>query len=579
MQFQVPANLQAEIINYDPDTKKQQALKRASATPGAKPRASLGMPVDMIPANIIPPERVKYAMESINQRPAAERYIQFIKENKVYAIIYHYEKAWYAAWLPSLDQADNYIYGYSYAFKDLDSVRSSVPQSLRYFEHEDIIKYGRANFVVKKFVITKQDILNAKKPATEEYANYDKLYNWNIPKVGSYSVKGREIYKSINEFKNSVSSTIPIWGENSRHNQVFDRLINSNISNYIVGSNGSYLYRVKDDYWLSHDESTFVLDYASFIELIKFHKNECTEERMYGIKLYECLNSIIYVLKTPFFRKWITEKLETFNQKFYDLKNKDVSCITDGWTRFIDTLMRIATINAIWPDTPVDYFRTNISQLEAVRIKLVHHNHDKTIAWLNKHMPVSSFFLALDKFYQDNRTGTERTVAFSNWNDSLDMIDTVLKAGAELAPPRRWRMAEFHDHVMAESWKIKNENAELPQDLFPQPIKVIISETKWTFIQPIDTHQLASWGKAVRNCIGNASAYAEGVKGKKHFIVLCMSDNNPRFTVLLKVNGGIMTVDQIVGFANQSLSSDDKCEYTEAFSKALEIRNQQLEQL
>ena len=211
MQFQVPANLQAEIINYDPDAKaKQQAIKKASATPGAKPRVPLGMPVDMIPADIVPPDRVKQAMESINQRPAAERYVQFMRENKVYAIIYYYEKSWYAAWLPPVDQADKYIYGYSYAFKNLDSVRSSVPQSLRYFEHKDIIKYGRANFVVKKFVVTKQDILKAKKPATEAYANYDNLYNWNIPKVGSYTVKGREIYKCINEFKNSVSSTIPI---------------------------------------------------------------------------------------------------------------------------------------------------------------------------------------------------------------------------------------------------------------------------------------------------------------------------------------------------------------------------------
>ena len=88
MQFQVPANLQAEIINYDPDAKaKQQAIKKASATPGAKPRVPLGMPVDMIPADIVPPDRVKQAMESINQRPAAERYVQFMRENKVYAII------------------------------------------------------------------------------------------------------------------------------------------------------------------------------------------------------------------------------------------------------------------------------------------------------------------------------------------------------------------------------------------------------------------------------------------------------------------------------------------------------------
>jgi hypothetical protein len=51
------------------------------------------------------------------------------------------------------------------------------------------------------------------------------------------------------------------------------------------------------------------------------------------------------------------------------------------------------------------------------------------------------------------------------------------------------------------------------------PIKVQHNDQQWTFIQPIDTHQLAAWGQAVRNCVGNATNYAEGVRKKQHFIV------------------------------------------------------------
>jgi hypothetical protein len=43
------------------------------------------------------------------------------------------------------------------------------------------------------------------------------------------------------------------------------------------------------------------------------------------------------------------------------------------------------------------------------------------------------------------------------------------------------------------AWTIKNPNQALPQDLFPTPIKVLDdNELTWTFIQPIDTHQLSN---------------------------------------------------------------------------------------
>jgi hypothetical protein len=214
---------------------------------------------------------------------------------------------------------------------------------------------------------------------------------------------------------------------------------------------------------------------------------------------------------------------------------------------------------------------------------------DKTIDWLRQHMPVASFFGIFAKYYEEEQqrvraNGSNVTMerdlglhvyGFYEWSDTINMLNRVLEH-KDLNPPKRWRINEFHDHVQAESWKIQNPNEKLPQDLFPEPIKVSVDGETWSFFQPHDTHQLAMWGQAVRNCVGSASGYAEGVRKKKHFIVLCMVEGKPRFTIQLKVDGGMMSVDQIKGLSNQNLTPDQRDQYTEGFHEALQTRNKQL---
>jgi hypothetical protein len=180
------------------------------------------------------------------------------------------------------------------------------------------------------------------------------------------------------------------------------------------------------------------------------------------------------------------------------------------------------------------------------------------------------------------------------------MLDQILTAGETIDPPKRWRIEEFHDHIQTKAWTIKNPNQELPQDLFPTPIKVLDEEQNWTFFepkdtdqlshlfptpnkgqiwtffQPKDTHQLSQWGQAVRNCVGTADSYANNVKAKKAFIVLCMCNNKPKFTVLLKVSDGVMHVDQIVGLSNARLNDIERNLYENMFSKALQLREEEL---
>jgi hypothetical protein len=161
-------------------------------------------------------------------------------------------------------------------------------------------------------------------------------------------------------------------------------------------------------------------------------------------------------------------------------------------------------------------------------------------------------------------------------NDTFSMIIRILEEGKTIDPPKRWRMPDFHDYVQAEAWKITNKKEVLHQDLFPVPVKVDMGDSDWTFLQPMDTHQLAQWGQAVRNCVGSASRYAEDIKKRKHFIVLCMIDGKPTFTIQLDVSMGVMNVIQIAGVGNQRLGEDQKDKYANAFRQALQSRENEL---
>jgi hypothetical protein len=161
-------------------------------------------------------------------------------------------------------------------------------------------------------------------------------------------------------------------------------------------------------------------------------------------------------------------------------------------------------------------------------------------------------------------------------NDTFSMIMRILEDDKQIEAPKRWRMPDFHDYVQAEAWKVTNRKEALHQDLFPAPIKVNVDGSDWTFFQPVDTHQLAQWGQAVRNCVGSAGRYADDIKKRKHFIVLCMIDSNPTFTIQLDVSMGVMNVVQIAGVANQRLSVDQHEQYSTAFKEALQSREKEL---
>jgi hypothetical protein len=173
MQFQLPTNLQTKLIAYDPQLKALARTQTQSTT--KKSKYPLGNPVDLIPNDIITADRLQDAIDAINKEQAPGRYREFTKVTTegtiTHAILYHYEQVWYAAWLPPKGKEADYIYGYTYAYKDTDTTRKALPYALRGATDDCVSKpSGRCMFVTYTQQVTKQDVIDGRDTR-----------NWNIP--------------------------------------------------------------------------------------------------------------------------------------------------------------------------------------------------------------------------------------------------------------------------------------------------------------------------------------------------------------------------------------------------------------
>jgi hypothetical protein len=571
MEFRLPTNLQTKLVAYDPQLKALARTQKQSTT--KKSKYPLGNPVDLIPDDIIPATAVQNAIDSINQHAAPDRYREFTKVTSTgtitHAILYHYEQVWYAAWLPPTDKETDYIYGYTYAYKDTATTRKALPYAINHLKDDCISKpSGRSTFVTYTQLVTKQDVIDGN----------DKR-NWNIPGVSAWAKKSRRLHEPIKRFETQVQMSIPQW-EDSR--SIFERIKTTCIANLLTRDYNT-------EYWTTRNKSQWL---PSVDVVFNFIKDNDTNPA-YNIIDNSCdYKSILHILDTPFFRKWIQNKCNESIESFNNPDNNEKINILQPWNTIFHLCGQIKTIHNIWEDKcPLDYYQTNLNALLSVTVDSGYRTK-VSYPWLVQHMPVASFFTWINKFYEakvdeqlsmlhvmryyrSTQTGLY-VYDFRELDDTMSMVTTVLESKGELAPPKRWRITEFHDYVQAEAWKITNVNEGLPQDLFPAPVKVQHNEQQWTFIQPIDTHQLAAWGQAVRNCVGNATGYAEGVRKKQHFIVLCMIDNKPQFTVQLKVSNGMMSVDQIAGLSNARLSEEQRESYTKVFGQALQQREEVL---
>jgi hypothetical protein len=606
MQFQLPANLQVELLAYDP-TLKQLARTASSKTKSSKPKFPLGQPYSFVPEDAIKASLMQNAIDLINAEPIERRHHEFrritgfgpdVKSSTV-GILYHYESVWYAAWLPPKGKEQDYVYGFAFAYKDNKTSKGMIPYALTQINDTQLVPYGRSNFITYSRVVTKQDIING----------YDRPM-YQIPQL-TWN-KGGQMREVLKRFKDSLADTIPTWND-SRHG-IFGRIKNSSYVKILEIES-----HVNQDDWNTWKPSANNL--YKIIDDTVLHSNWST---------YKEYVSIHHIIDKPFFRKWIQAKCDEVVLRLSDTDNQSEMIVKHPWNQIIELCKAIGYVHHVWPDCPIDYYQTHIDNLLALYNLRWQSEGHRVSNWLNEHMPVASFFHMVDKHVTE---GPELTGAstiskstgltqyyFTEWRDTLQLLHKVLcdkePKNETLTPPKRWRLTEFHDYVQTEAWKVEHTNHKLPQDLFPTPIKVQVEHTEkvnatstsdkmiynindnlnygrpildfidghykvtpvnYTFFQPIDTHQLAAWGQTVRNCVGDASSYADGVRKKKHFIVLAMLDNKPMFTIQLEVDRGMMSVKQIVGICNARLTSDQRDSYTKAFAQALKLQESRLQ--
>lgn len=564
MHFQLPSNLQQELLAYDP--KLKALVKQAdNKKPAKKAKYPLGNIPHLIPEDVVRSSYQQTAIYNINTQLVPGRFELFTKLVDVatpqartvpVAILYHFEQCWYAAWLPQ--KGEDYVYGYAYAFKDTAAAAKQVPHQIYTLkEHLTPQTMGRGSRVyVYSTTVTKQDIINGKDGR-----------NWRAMGIASYYQKARDIHNAITTFESQLMSTIPQWTDSRG---IFDRLRCNNL----VDALDMPAFFSKP----IPDKVKYELTVDNLIATSKLLKND------YGYSSYgTCLTKTEAIITTPYIKKQLQAMLDRSTTEYNSLENTQRKAIKYGFKEFEQTCNSIEFIIRIWPDCPIDHYRTYFNELRCINLNQFRYD-ERLIQWLKQNMPVASFFNMLRKFNE-----TETSALRSSWsdydyhvksffemNDTFSMIMRILENGKELEAPKRWRMPDFHDYVQAEAWKVTNRKESLHQDLFPQPIKVNVDDSDWTFFQPVDTHQLAQWGQAVRNCVGSASRYAEDIKKRKHFIVLCMIDGKPTFTIQLDVSMGVMNVVQIAGVANQRLDDEQREQYSQAFKQALTLRNEQL---
>ena len=351
--------------------------------------------------------------------------------------------------------------------------------------------------------------------------------------------------------------------------------------------------------------------------------------------LYERRHNIGHVLwkekgwiDQPFFRRLLHDAMESVETRLRHSQDQTKAFVVVPIMKLDHLIKWIEAVLDVWPDTPVDYFKNYQEALENVCTPWLsrgYHNEESNgVLMMTRHylsrMPVKTFFEYVKKTYEQasrdsrrkdelydrehprhyNRESETMRFVMHEFDDTVSMLKDVMlrfkregRMEKDLPSPRRWRMTEFHDHINAEQWKCRTEKEKLPQDLFPQPLHIkardFVSTLDWyhqiekndtfCFFQPQDTHQLAEWGRAARNCVGSSS-YGKGIKRKEHFIVLIMINKVPRYTVQLKLSDQILRIDAglIKDIANKELSRDEK-EFVElAFNHAFNLRTKQLEE-
>jgi hypothetical protein len=576
MQFQLPQNLLKEVVAYDPVLKPVYAAmaggnKKAGST---APRLTAGVIDCLVPTDLIGASAQLNATTGLNQEEVNRRFMH-VDAEECRALIMHHKSQWLAWWFikpeyiakhPEVAEKHNYLYGFSVAFKNTPAAvekndandmtlgwtgpSDSDPLMLNDCAIRSEVKTGRSRFVLKTLRVTRQMVIDGMA---------------NIPMRGPLTQYGRALVakrNAISAWLTAFMETIPKW----KNEHLFARIReDGDIRKCVFG-----LGCVKGNQ-----------ANLSFVELLI--KNSVLRQGS-NPKLEQ-------VFQTPYFKKEANKVFDKTVKVYTDPETDCREVVAMATQLFKHKVDVMQSFLKLYGDASLDHCQQMwelASNVEDFRVSY----RSGAREWLSNNMPISSFLQIVSKDIEDRlpgerytnwRTGT-RTITLHTLNDSMSMLDQLhhhqnkdnSDGKLELARPNRWRLTEFHDYLVGECFKVSTPNEVLPQDLFPKPVRVEEPGQKYSFFQPCDVHQLASWGKAVRNCVGSANSYRAGIKKKTHFIVLVMLNGDPRYTVQARLNNGQLIIDQIADTCNKSLSPDQRTFYESAFGKALQIRSAEL---
>jgi hypothetical protein len=584
MHFNLPDQLAFEVASYDKTRKKLAANMAAEDNARTKKKTyPMGKPSNMFPSDVIKDSDWALAVETINTKKAPEKVHRFTvpvfgAEPKTIAVVYYIKQMWVACWIPRR-QDDGYVYGMTIAFRDTAAARKycidsyfAAPNRIGNYmfnQHDESkmlprVKDGRTYWWRKTLFFSSSEFEDG------YTGNYWKEINNSTHRIKSWG-NTSDIYRAVYKWEQDLIKDIPTFASGP-HTNMFTRLDPFNCVFENIMS--SYAARPK---WMSPGDQ-----YVHDVDWILNKMSRCYRaDQLKDIWQAKWFRSL--VLNAMRETKVIHENENAKNCYHRELLRKPHAILV----QYIDTITKI---KCIYTDMDLNYLHSRFDWLSKTEIFGYH--SPTGYQWMRDNLPVESFLNMLYQHYtntirdervyrhEDSATG-QKHVYMGLWRDTYEMLAQCIAAErTDNLKPRRWRLQEWHDHLMAESWKIRNPKVNLPQKLFPEPVKVEQSDNgedvKYSFFQPIDTHQLAAWGAAVRNCVGSGHGYAEGIKKMKHIIILCMIDNKPRYTLQLTVDNGIMSVTQIADVGNARLDDVQRSNVEDAFKKALQEREKQL---
>lgn len=593
MYFQLPSQLKLEVVDYDSTlkglAKQQKQAAKTQRKRSTHPRGNV-ISLGLIPEDIVKLADQQEAIDKINTNPAEDavhlfKRVKELGKVEASAVLYYYKHMWVAFWVPK--DSKDYWYGMSIAYRnnatackaiDIDKIwctGKSPYKPLCEIEEFNQTKIGRTEWLHKTVFFT-QDVIN--NGYTREYWRYVT----DTHSIKSYG-KSHSLFKHIDQVVDVLKQRIPTWShDRSWKDGMWARTTpqGNSIAHCLESQRRGYLtdaklvdYKNTPDYWLK------TVQEALFVEAL----------------LIKDIPAMMALTSSPWFRRKLSWMCNAMQLAFDNAGHQaSVYDITSPMGEVDFFLQGCYEITKLYPDINVDFLISRYDLIVETAFSC-RNGQRNGMAWIQEHLSPESFFNMLNKFHVSSTEEHNKNHHMYNYRieermrrprflwrhfeDTLNMTNQIVtynnalpEGESKLNPmPCRWRMDEWHDHVMGETWKIKNPKVDLPQHLFPEPIKI----DNFTFIQPIDTHQLSMWGQTVRNCVGS-HGYADGIKKFKHLIVLVMIDGKPRYTIQLNVDNGVMNVAQIADFSNKRLSDKQRSELEDTFKLALEKRESQL---